>query len=152
MNRSMKHAYRWQVAALGVAAMLVSGCRASHEAPLARSGPSQVEAIAGTAVSRVMLTEQAVKRLDIQTAAVRMEDIKGGRRSVVPYGAVIYDVEGEAWVYTNPTALTFVRAGIDVDSIEGDLVVLSEGPPVGTLVVTVGGAELYGAEFEFQEA
>jgi len=31
-------------------------------------------------------------------------------------------------------------------------VVLSEGPPVGTLVVTVGGAELYGAEFEFQEA
>ncbi len=152
MNRGTKHAYRWLVAALGVATVVVCGCRASQDAPLAKSGPSQVEAIEGSAVSRVILTDQAVKRLDIHTAAVRMEEIEGVRRSVVPYAAVIYDVEGEAWVYTNPTPLTFVRAGIDVDSITGDIAVLSEGPPVGTMVVTVGGAELYGAEFEFQEA
>jgi len=99
-----------------------------------------------------MLTDVAVKRLDSKTAAVRTEELGGERHTVVPYGAVIYDAEGEAWVYTNPAPLTFVRAPIDVDSIEGDVAILAEGPPVGTMVVTVGGAELYGAEFEFQEA
>jgi hypothetical protein len=31
------------------------------------------------------------------------------------------------------------------------MAVVSAGPSVGTRVVTVGAAELYGAEFEFQE-
>jgi len=68
-------------------------------------------------------------------------------RKLVPYAAVIYDVNGGTWVYTKePNALSFVRQSITVDYIEGDLAFLIEGPPVGTEVVTVGGAELYGAE------
>jgi hypothetical protein len=47
--------------------------------------------------------------------------------------------------------LTFVRHALEVEAIEGNEAILSEGPPAGTLVVTVGTAELYGAEFEFQE-
>jgi hypothetical protein len=39
-----------------------------------------------------------------------------------------------------------VRSAIDVASIEGDRALLTSGPPVGTTVVTVGVAELYGAE------
>jgi len=35
-----------------------------------------------------------------------------------------------------------------VDYIEGDQAVLTEGLPAGTKVVTVGGQELFGAEFE----
>jgi hypothetical protein len=49
-------------------------------------------------------------------------------------------------VYTNPEPLVFVRHAIVIDYIEGDLAILSEGPDAETAVVTVGAAELYGAE------
>lgn len=66
---------------------------------------------------------------------------------VIPYAALIYDAHGGTWVYTkDPDALAFVRYEVSVDFIEGDLVVLIEGPPAGTEVVTVGGQELFGAE------
>jgi hypothetical protein len=42
--------------------------------------------------------------------------------------------------------LTFLRAHVVVDRIEGDLVMLSGGLAPGTEVVTVGAAEVYGAE------
>ncbi|HEX6287734.1 MAG TPA: hypothetical protein VFZ66_01015 [Herpetosiphonaceae bacterium] len=69
------------------------------------------------------------------------------QRMVIPYGAVIYDLHGETWVYTSPESLTYVREGILVDYIDGDMAVLSEGPSTGTQIVTVGAAELYGIEF-----
>ncbi len=67
-------------------------------------------------------------------------------RKVVPYAAVLYGVHGETWVYSNPEPLVFVRLPITIDYIEGDLAILSEGPQVGTAVVTVGAAELFGTE------
>jgi len=67
-------------------------------------------------------------------------------RKVVPYAAVLYGVHGETWVYSNPEPLVFVRRPIVVDYIEGDQAILSEGPEVGTAVVTVGAAELFGTE------
>ncbi len=70
----------------------------------------------------------------------------GGSRKIVPYAAVIYDVNGQTWVYTNPEPLTFVRQSISIDYIEGDTAFLTEGPDAGTEVVVIGGAELYGAE------
>ena len=70
----------------------------------------------------------------------------GTPRKIVHYAAVIYDVNGETWVYTNPELLVFIRQSISIDYIEDDLAFLTEGPPAGTEVVTVGGAELYGAE------
>jgi hypothetical protein len=38
-----------------------------------------------------------------------------------------------------------------VDSIRGGVAVLSVGPPAGTPVVTVGAAQLYGAEVGVEE-
>ena len=74
--------------------------------------------------------------------------LSGGEtpRNVVPYAAVLYGVNGETWVYTAPEPLVFVRQPITIDYIEGDLAILSEGPEAGTAVVTVGAAELFGAE------
>jgi hypothetical protein len=72
----------------------------------------------------------------------------GTLRSVVPHSAVIYGAHGETWVYTSPEPLTYIRHPIDIDYIEAELAMLSDGPPVGTEVVTVGVAELYGTEFE----
>lgn len=70
----------------------------------------------------------------------------GMPRRIVPYASVIYDVNGGAWVYTSPEPLVFIRQSIRIDYIEGDLAFLTEGPPAGTQVVTVGGALLLGAE------
>jgi len=68
-------------------------------------------------------------------------------RKVIPYAALIYDAEGGTWVYTKePNALAFVRYAVIIDFIEGDMVVLTEGPPAGTEIVTVGGQELFGTE------
>lgn len=68
------------------------------------------------------------------------------KQKVVPYSAVYYDGKGAAWVYVNTKPLAFERQRIGVERVVGDLAVLSDGPPVGTPVVTVGASLLYGAE------
>ena len=70
----------------------------------------------------------------------------GALQKVIPYSAVIYDLTGGTWVYTSPEPLTYVREPISVDYIEGDMAVLADGPPAGTLIATVGVAELYGID------
>jgi hypothetical protein len=80
---------------------------------------------------------------------VRVElQLAGGaqKRKVVPYGAVYYDGQGVAWVYVNTEPLTYERQRISVERIEGDLAVLSDGPAVGTPVVTIGAPMLHGVE------
>lgn len=70
----------------------------------------------------------------------------GKMQKVIPYAAVIYDAEGNTWVYTNPEPLVFVRQPIVIDYIEGDRAILVEGLEVGTSVVIIGASELLGAE------
>ncbi len=71
------------------------------------------------------------------------------KRTVVPYGAVYYLAEGTAWVFVNPKPLVFERQRIVVERVVGNVAVLSDGPSVGTPVVTVGAPLLYGAEVVF---
>ncbi|HYS18466.1 MAG TPA: hypothetical protein VET45_16195 [Candidatus Binatia bacterium] len=80
---------------------------------------------------------------------VRVEVAVSGAamRSVVPTSSMLYDAKGKTWVYTNPEPMVFVRHAITVDHIDGDRVVLSDGPAPGTVVVTVGAAELLGTEY-----
>ena len=100
--------------------------------------PSTLEEIEGSELQRVILTEKAAERIGVQTVPVD--------GMVVPYSAVIYDIEGNTWVYTNPEGLTFVRAPIVVDRIEGDQAFLSQELETDDPVVTVGVIEIYGAE------
>jgi hypothetical protein len=67
-------------------------------------------------------------------------------QKVIPYSAVYYDAKGVAWTYISTRPLTYERQRIVIERVVGDLAVLSEGPPVGTSVVTVGAPLLYGAE------
>jgi hypothetical protein len=67
-------------------------------------------------------------------------------KKVVPYSAIIYDVQGNAWVYTSPDSLVFIRQRVDIEHIDQQMAVLREGPDIGIKVVTVGAAELLGAE------
>ena len=66
----------------------------------------------------------------------------------MPYEALIYNDEAKTFVYTSPKPLSYLRAAVKVDRIKGDRVYLSEGPPAGTKVVTVGATEVYGTEAE----
>jgi hypothetical protein len=247
---------RWMIAILVILSLLLSAC-ASSSAVEEKVQPSQLEPIEETDFSRVMLTEKAAERLDIQTVQVGEEQVLRKRTvggqivalpeadpanpgsvwaqvnltpsgwsqvdqgqpalvlaldeddgedhgwtaepdegpgrddsedvdlpgedvaeelyylidspertlavgqavlveltlsaqetlyKVVPYAAVLYGVHGETWVYSNPEPLVYVRQPIVIDYVEGDLAILSEGPEVGTAVVTVGAAELFGTE------
>jgi hypothetical protein len=85
-----------------------------------------------------------VERLDLTTEKVT----KGTGSGVeIPYASLIYDGAGKTWVYTSPEPRTYIRAAVIVDKITGDKVQLRSGPPVGSDVVTVGAAELFGTEF-----
>jgi hypothetical protein len=131
------------VAALVIAGLQLAACQRQHEAHHVEH-PAEITKIEGSVLSRVTLTERAVQRLDLKTDQVREQ---GGKR-VVPYSSLIYDPQGQTWVYTSPQPRTFVRHKIDVDYIKGDIAVLNDGPPVGTVVASVAVAELYGAEFK----
>lgn len=104
--------------------------------------PAVVRAIAGSDLKMVMLSEEAARRLGIQTEPVTST---GGQLSV-PAAAVVYDPTGVAWVYSTPGEREFVRVEIAVSSYERDRAFLTIGPPPDTQVVTVGVPELYGTE------
>lgn len=65
----------------------------------------------------------------------------------VPSSAVVFDVDGGAWVYTCDASPRFHRVRVDVLAHRGGRAILRRGPPVGTCVVRVGALELLGAEF-----
>jgi hypothetical protein len=148
----MSKLYRRMVVVLMFACLLVSACGQAQEATTTEEDHSvTVEALQGEEPTRETLTEDAAKRLDIQTATISEAEVNGAKRTVIPYAAIIYDTEGATWVYLNPEPLTFVRHPITVEDIKGDQVFLSDALPAGSTVVTVGVAELYGAESEFEE-
>jgi hypothetical protein len=146
----MRYPHRWVLIVLIIAALQLAACGAPP-APAVESNPATIEPIAGTELNRVILTEDGAKRIGIETAPVRVMQISGTARMVIPYAAVLYDAKGATWAYTNPEPLTFVRHSIEITSIADNLAVLANDLPSGTLVVTVGAAELFGAEFEFGE-
>jgi hypothetical protein len=120
------------VAALGLAAC---GPKTSTTEKI---NPSSLEPIEGSDLQRVILTEKAAQRIGVETVPAS--------EMTVPYAAVIYDTEGNTWVYTNPEPLTFVRAPIMIDRIEGDQAFLAEKLETDAPIVTVGVIEIYGTE------
>ena len=106
--------------------------------------PAELEPIKGTDVHRVIVDPEGVERAGIQTSPIR----QNGQGTVIPYNAVIYGADGNTYTYTAPEPLTYVRQEIKIDHFDGDSVMLFDGPPAGTEVVTVGAALVYGSEFE----
>lgn len=139
----MKHINKLMIVMLVTAGLQLTACHREHAAHHAEH-PAEVKKIEGSDLSEVHLTERAIQRLDVKTDQVREQ----GAKKVVPYSSLIYDVNGQTWVYTSPQPRTFVRSKVDVDYIKGDMAFLNDGPPTGTLVASVAVAELYGTEFK----
>jgi hypothetical protein len=149
----MRQRSRWTAAILLATCLALSGCTQASEEETSGSGGATVTRLDGTGLKQVTLTQDAANRLGVRTVPLRQEPVarrSGGRRKqsrkLTPYAAVLYDVNGAAWVYTMPQPLTYVRHRVTVDYVDRDVAVLSDGPGVGTAIVTEGVAELYGSE------
>jgi hypothetical protein len=128
---------------VSLAALPLAACAEVESAAVDGYQPSHIEEVEGSDVQRVTFTKEGARRTALETALVRTR----GAHQVVPYAALIYDGEGATWVYREEKELTFMRAPVEVDRIaNGGRVLLTEGPPAGSRVVTVGAAEVYGAE------
>ncbi|WP_423908991.1 hypothetical protein [Candidatus Spongiihabitans sp.] len=138
---------RYCIAAVVIATttLLLAGCGESTQKFKAHAEPPVTMELIDddSGLTRLIFTQQAINRLGIETAAITEE---AGKR-VAPYSALLYDSAGGTWVYINPQGLEFRRASVEVDRIRGDKAYLDEGPSVGSKVVTVGAAELFGAEY-----
>ena len=139
---------RLRALAAGLAVLLgalpTSACTSAEEASTGGYQPATLEPVDGTDLRMVTLTEEGARRTGLRRVTIR----RSGPHLVVPYAALIYDGEGTAYVYTSPQPLTFLRAEVEVDRIDGDQALLTDGPRAGGDVVTVGAAEVYGAELE----
>ncbi len=135
---------RHVLAGLAVGGLLLTGCSTEQGvAAASKVEHSTVADIAGSTVKLVTLSARAQQRLGVTTEAVRPAS---GRRTVMPYSAVIYDVEGSTWAFVASSGGAFRRVSVTIDDIVGQDAFLRSGPVLGTRVVTVGAAELYGAE------
>jgi hypothetical protein len=143
----MRHTKSWAAVALVIAGLALLPACAKAEPEVGKDESAKVEQVKGTNLNRVILSAEAAKRLGIQTAPVRdIREANGAPRKAVPYAAVLYDADGKAVTYTNPEPLVYVMSPITIDHIENDTAMLSDGPPTGTPVVTVGATELFGVE------
>jgi predicted small secreted protein len=141
---------RLSIAALLVAALVTTGCGSVAGADEATQEPAKVEPIDGTDQSRIILSADAARRIGLTTTEVKAASGSSSFMTAVPYSAIVYWLDGGAWVYEQSAPLTFVRRPVVVDNVHGDRATLSSGPPVGADVVEVGSVELLGTEFEIE--
>ena len=124
---------------------LLGGCSATTAAVTAKPDAVKVvKDVRDGGTHEIILTAKAAERLGIKTSPV----VAGPADSqlAIPYSSLLYDPDGKTFVYTRPQELVFRRADVSVVQIMGGTVVLATGPPVGTAVVTVGAAELFGVD------
>jgi len=127
-----------------LASGLVLGACSEVESNLRENQPYTVEGPEDAAIKTVKMDDATAALLPVELAEVRKE----GGRKVVSHKAVIYNPDGDVFVYTKPKAETYIRATIKIVRVTGDDAVLSKGPAVGTTIVTTGPAELLATEYE----
>ena len=90
----------------------------------------------------VTLTKLGADQIGLETEPIA--------ERTIPYSALLYDAAGgQPYVFVNTEGLSFHREDVTVDTIDGDVVNLSDGPDDGTEVVTVGVPQVHGAELEY---
>ncbi|MEO6472140.1 MAG: hypothetical protein ABIR57_09420 [Aeromicrobium sp.] len=94
----------------------------------------------------VTLTPLGAKQVGIQTTPVAGSN----KLKELPYDALLYGADGTTFIYTSPKALTYRYAKITLEKIVGERIYFSEGPKVGTQVVTRGVPQVHGADIELE--
>lgn len=161
MTKSFAFWATWSVLASGAAIVAVAAglpWQTAANAAVVKTAPAVVEAIPGSTLKKITLTQRAAERIGVKTAAVveELRPAEAGQSAatppekckVVPYSAVLYDVDGSTWVYTSSAPLSYVRQAIKIETIAGNKVMLAEGPAIGTEIVITGAVQIFGAEFK----
>jgi hypothetical protein len=144
---ALRRAFQGFLVAVAATASLAA-C-AEIEVPLAEPyEPAHLESTGPEQPARIILTDEAQRRVQLQTTKVRLED--GDLE--VEHAALVFDKKGKPWVFTVVGPLTYVRAPVKIKEIDDELMILVSGPPPGTEVVTVGAIELWGTELEIAGA
>ena len=129
---------------LVIGAALLTACQraGTTESAAANAEPATVTKLSN-GLSRITLSALGAKRIGLATAQVRAA---GGTTTQVPTAAVFYREDGSTWVYVRTARLTFERAQVTIARVSGNLTYASSGPAAGSVVATIGVAELRGAE------
>ncbi len=109
-------------------------------------GPPTADPVAATsdlyfAVANADGSLRPGERVEVELRLRQPEEAR-----VVPFSAILYDINGGTWVYETPAPHVFVRRRVQVRRVDGSLAVLAGGPAPGTPVVSQGAAELFGTE------
>ncbi|NNF53669.1 MAG: hypothetical protein HKN03_04410 [Acidimicrobiales bacterium] len=136
----------WPLALPVIVAVALPLAACSDEPNAIKTVPYELVADEVDDINTVVLTQRASERLFMETTPVLEQTVDGRIRLTVPYAAIIYDTIGDTWVYAHPEPLSYRRASITIDYIDGDLVVLNDGPEPGTEVAITSVAELYGTD------
>lgn len=140
----------------GEAALLDTKAPASIRTLGASGKPVSAPPVAGPPTANALLntvdwyyalpadtTLRAGERVSVEIATLEGNE----ERLVLPFTAVLHDINGGQWVYEQTSEHTYTRRRIQVARLAGADAILSSGPPTGTKVVTDGSAELFGTEF-----
>ena len=119
----MQHRSRWGTLALALVALLVAACSEASSVSVSEpEKPAYLEPDESTGFNRVILTERAAERLDIQTAVVREEPVVRKR-------AVRGEIVGMPHPEDTLTMVTVDSATVDDDGLT--TVVDANEAPVG---------------------
>jgi hypothetical protein len=127
---------------VAIAIATSAGCAEIESVTAEPYEPATLETPGPGRPARVILTEEAVDRVALQTTEVKML----GKDLTVDHAALVFDKAGKPWVFTVIGPRTYIRAAVTIKEVQDNLVSLSAGPPAGTQVVSVGAIELWGAE------
>jgi hypothetical protein len=127
---------------VAVAVATSAGCAEIESVTAEPYEPAALESTGPDKPARVILTEEAVDRVALQTTEVKAL----GKDLTVDHAALVFDKAGKPWVFSVVGPRTYVRATVTIKEVQDNVMTLSAGPPAGTQVVTVGAIELWGAE------
>jgi hypothetical protein len=127
---------------VAIAVATSAGCAEIESVTAEPYEPAALESTGPDKPARIILTDEAVDRVALQTTEVKPL----GKELTVDHAALVFDKAGKPWVFTVVGPRTYLRAAIGIEEVQNNLVILSAGPPAGTQVVTVGAIELWGAE------
>jgi hypothetical protein len=127
---------------VAVAVATSAGCAEIESVTAEPYEPAALESTGPDKPARVILTEEAVDRVALQTTEVKAL----GKDLTVDHAALVFDKAGKPWVFSVVGPRTYVRATVTIKEVQDNVVTLSAGPQPGTQVVTVGAIELWGAE------
>ncbi len=66
---------------------------------------------------------------------------------VVPWSAIVRDVQGGTWVYEQSAPRVYTRRRVELDRVVDDVAVLRRGLREGAVIVRTGAMELFSTEF-----